>query len=360
VNNTWSKGRLDGTTDENGIGTAFTYESGESRAHEDPLRDSTIVTTYVYDAVGHVLTETVSNPGTSETLVTNRVYDTAEFIFTSETKPGYATAGSSTASAVTTTFSYSPLGLNRVTTTTLPGGGTKIQTDYTDGKLKSITGTGVGCGVLFLRDRFERESLHHQESVHQHETLAAVRRGRTCWAGRRKAVHPGFTGQSASEEVNIFDDYSGSNTGRLIKTTKTGFAPTRYEYNTMSQVVRSGGDLDPSTGLQTSSATDRINDTSTLFESFDGAYWQTTTASNYPTASSSTAKQLSVTRKRLTGRTASVRGETRTYDFAGNETRVTVTLDSSNRIVTTTKRPGMASDQVDKSLDGLPALDPRP
>lgn len=169
-----------------------------------------------------------------------------------------------------------------------------------------------------------------------------------------KTSRPGFTGQSASEETSVYDDYTGGNTSRLLKTTRTGFAPTLYVYDTMSRVVRSGLDLDGSDTL-TLTSSDRITDVAEGFESFSSAWWFTKTVSIYPYTggSASTAVQSSKTRKRLTGLGNTLRAETRTYDPYDNATTVTVESDAINRLVTTTTQPGLVNAQVDKHLNGL-------
>ncbi len=362
VNNTWTKGRIDYTVDETGIRTDFTYDSVgrvETKTRQgvtySGLTIPAQVTTYTYDAASRVLTETMSASGTSETLVTTRTYDVGGRILT-ETKPGYVTSGSSTASAVTTTNVYATgsSSSNRLITTTLPSGSTRIEECRLDGGTKSITGTGVVAEYHAL----SVESNGQRKVTKYLATGSNARKAEawTDWLGREaKRSRPGFTGQAASEETNVYDDYIGSDTGRRLQSTKTGYATTRYEYNTMSLLVRSGMDIDGVTGLQLGSASDRIADTSSVFEEYDSALWATTTTSNYPTSSSLTAKVVGKARKRLTGLTATLRSETRTYDAEGNETRVTLAADISNKLVTsTTVQAGMAVDLVEKSLNGLP------
>ncbi|MGH7958579.1 MAG: hypothetical protein ACREH8_16435, partial [Opitutaceae bacterium] len=359
VTNSWSKGRLDYSIDENGVRTDFTYDNvgrvatkTRQSASSGTATVPALVTTYAYNAAGNVLTETVSSAGTSETLVTQRTYDNGGRL-TSETTAGYPTAGSSTASAVTASYVYNFA--SSLVTTTLPTGGTRIEQRNRDGRTKSVTGTGVVAEYF----TYSVESDGRIKTTVNLATTTDVRKRESWvdWLGRAsKASRPGFTGQSASEEANLYDDYLGTNTGRLVKTTKTGFAPTLLQYNTLSQPIRTGLDVD-SGGALVPASSDRITDTSDVFEYFDSAWWSTKTESNYPFTggSAGTAKEIAKVRKRLTGLTATLRAETRTYDAQGNEVRVTVTVDTASKLVTTTtKRPGMVSDQIEKSLNGLP------
>lgn len=357
LTNVWSSGRLTESTDEQGTKTEFTYDSSgrvrtkkRTAASHGGATVAAVTTTFDYDAAGHCTKETVSSAGTSETLTSHRTYDNAGRI-TSETTPGYATAGSSTASAVTVSYDYDTV--NRKVTNTLPGSVARVEEKLLDGRPKAITGTGIipefyTYGVETDGRTLSRISYAAETSVRKREQWTD-KRGRIVTARR-----PGFTGQPSTEEINVYDDYSTSNTGRLIASETTGRAMTRFEYNTMAQTIRFGLDVGTPAGLQTASPTDRITDTAELFEYHDNAWWLTTTISNYPFAGSSAAKEVSKVRKRLTGLTATLRAETRTYDAEGNEIRVITTVDAANKLVTvTTKRPGMANDHVLKSLNGL-------
>ena len=358
VYNSWTKGRLNYSIDESGMRQEFSYDSAGRMLTSVKVGGTyggvtvpTRTTTYTYDAAGHVLSETISATGTSEVLVTTRAYDVAGRL-TSETTPGYSTAGSSTSSAVTTSYTYSASSAsNRSKTITLPTGSTSIETFFKDGSIKSKTGTAVVA-------EYQARSVETDGSIKSVVSVASSNDPRkretwTDWIGRTvKSSRPGFTGQVASEEASVYDDYLGGSTGRLIKSTKTGYSPTLFGYNTMSQLVRSGMDID-SGGALVLSSSDRISDQSESFEYFDSAWWRTKIDSKYPFTggSASTAKEMGKVRQRLTGLTATLRSESRSYDPDGNETRVTVTVDASNRLVTTTsKRPGMATDQVETVL----------
>lgn len=357
VTNVWSGGRLQSTTDENGICTSYTYDQHgrvltQTVAGKSGLGTSlgSRTTTYEYDYRGNKTKETVSSSGTTETLISTWTYDDLGRVLT-ETKPGYDTSGTSTTSASTTSYSYDYA--NRTTTVTLPDGSTQTEIKNLDGTVASRTGTaGVAeyytYNVTSSGQRYTRVNYGSATSSRYKETW-------TDMLGRAiKTSQPATSG--TFDQTSSYDDYLGTNTGRVVATTRTGTAPTLLQYNTMSQPVRSGLDVD-STGTLALSSNDRIGDAATTFESADGAWWLKKTNYVYPFtgSSASTAVITSIVRQRLTGLTASLRAETRATDADGNASTVTLVVDASNAVATTTTHvPGASVDQVEKSLNGLP------
>lgn len=355
----YSKGRIDYAIDTNGVRTDFTYDNVNRVATKTRQSASAIsgtdisipavVTTFTYDAAGHVLTETTSQSSTSEVLVTSRAYDKAGRM-TNETVQGVSTGYDYEFSSST----------NRSSSTTLPSGEVRTETLYADGKTKTKTFYAGGVvadnyDYAIETDGRRKTSLTHVQSS----------RWRYSWVdllGRPiKNSQPGFGGSGTSDDETFYDTI-----GRVAKTTKTGFAPTLFEYNAMSQVVRTGLDLDEGGALVLASG-DRITDMSETYEYYDSAWWLTKVTSNYPFTggSASTAKQQTKTRKRLTGLgvvpsptgLGTLRGETRTYDAEDNETRQTVRVNTSTKIMTgITRAPGMVNDKLEQSLNGFPVL----
>jgi len=184
-------------------------------------------------------------------------------------------------------------------------------------------------------------------------TSGSVRKqeGWTDWLGRTtKVSRPGFTGQPAFEEQSFFD----SATGRLIKSTRTGYASTLYQYDALSQPMRSGLDLNANDALDLSGA-DRIADSDQYFEYLNSAWWLTKVAKTYPTANSGTALTVATSRQRLTGFTGNLRAEVVSVDTDGNISTQTTTVDRANKttIVTTTVS-GVANTQSVTYKNGLP------
>jgi hypothetical protein len=126
--------------------------------------------------------------------------------------------------------------------------------------------------------------------------------------------------------------------------------------DTLGRDFRTGLDVNDN-GLVLDS-NDRIVEKSETFGTGDGesGWWATTTEWNFPYttatapsgANAGTPVRARTVHKRLTGLTASVRGETITRDAEGNETRATIIVDATNKVVTTTTtRTGMANGQVE-------------
>lgn len=352
--NSWSRGLIDYSIDDTGIRTDFTYDSmnrvlTKVRQGASGLGTSiaTTTTTFSYDVLSNPISEIITSTGSAETLTTLRTFDAAGHV-TSETKPGYNTAGSSTASASTTTYGYWG---DKVLGTTLPCSCTVNEDYYYDGRKKSKTGTATVA-------EYYSYSVESNGGIKTriHIGTNGGARYHDAWAdmiGRvTKKSAPGFTGQAASEEVFFYEDNTGANTGRLVRSTKTGLADTLYLYNSMSQLVRTGLDLDSTASLILSSI-DRITDTDERFEQVSGAWYKTKTSTTYPFTGSSTAKQMSKTMQRVTFQNPSLRSAAISYDAEGNGSSVTIGVDATNKLVTTeTTRPGMAS-SYEKALNGF-------
>lgn len=337
ANNTWTKGRLDSSTDETGIVRTFAYDA--VNRVRSVTRDGAIsgantiadrTTTYDYDAAGHTTRETVSGSG-NETLVTSRAFDLAGRM-TSETPPGLGA----------TRYTYSPS--TNTVTTMLPSGATKVETRYADGRLKQITGTAVVSEyyTYTATSGYLRVNYATANSTRLQEKW-------TDWLGRVTATsRPGFTGQPAYQESNTYDP----TTGQLTKTTRTGYGDTYYQYNGMGQLVRTGIDVD-NNGF-TLASSDRVVDQDQFFEPYDSATWLTRTESEYPTVGSITAHEVDRTRVRLTGLSSSLRSEVREIDINNNEIVTTTTVDAVNKLVTTsTAVPGLTTAEQTVALDGL-------
>ena len=348
-------GVLQWEQDETGIKTAYTYDSAgrvETVTKKGVGTIGDLKKTLTYDADGHVLTEVVG-PGGGETLTTRRTFDDAGRI-KSEKYPGLGS----------TDYAYDPI--SRTQTVTSPAATTRIETFEIDGRLSSVTGTGV-----------VHEYYHYDVDPLTGERIARVNLGTT--AGLRQAesrkdqvgrptthTRPGFTGQPEVVQRFIYEGVIGSAaTGQLTRTTRTGYAPTLYEYTTLGTLKRRGQRISSLTGTLEPASDDRIVDTDTFFESYLGAWWLTSTTGTYFTAGSGASHVVAKSRTRLTGFTGNRRAEVRFRD-AENQTEDlgaqseerevirTVDVDSLNATVTVnTKRPGHAFDQVAVSVNGL-------
>jgi YD repeat-containing protein len=131
----YSGERKSSETDESGITVSYTYDAAGridtvTRAAGGSI--PALTTKFAYNAAGQV-TQQIVGYGSSETLVSARVYDDAGRV-TSESSPGPN-------GAITTGYSYNPG--SRQVTVTLPNGGTRIELYQADGNPQQVTGSGV-------------------------------------------------------------------------------------------------------------------------------------------------------------------------------------------------------------------------
>ncbi len=320
-------------TDETGLRISYTYDdAGRVRT---ATKENGPTTTYGYNVAGQILTETLSGAGTYETIVRSRHYDSAGRL-ADETAPGLGQI----------MHSYNVAGRSHTVTT--PDTATRTETFQIDGRLASITGSGVveehyTHEVLSGGVRYARVNIGALTSPRWRQAWSD-------WLGRRtKASRPGWPGEPAIEEEHTYE----AGTGYLVKTTRTGYAPTRYEYDELGAVRRSGLDVGNNGALDLASL-DRIVDTDTAFEAHEDAWWLTTTTTQYPFADSDTPKISSVNRIRLTGFDSGVVAEERRMDAELNTAKVKTTINrSSKTMVVSTTVPGLATPAVATVVNGL-------
>lgn len=298
-----------------------------------------LTTKYAYNALGQVTTQTVgfTASGSDETMVSSRGYDDAGRV-TSESSPG-ANLVNGVNVPITTFYAYAPD--SRQVTITLPNGGTHVETYQPDGSLAQVTGTadvheyytyGVSTtdGSHWARVNLGTAGTQTDASLWD---TASLRQSqvKSDWLGRAvQSSRPGFTGQVDYVAQNFYDN----GTGRLSKTSRTGFANTLYEYDGLSQVTRTGLRLGGTTDTLSLASADRITDSDQYLENTSGAWWMTKIAKTYPTATSNATRTVSTVRQRLTGLGGSFQAESISIDVDGNTTDRTTTVDRTNKTVT--------------------------
>lgn len=309
--------------DESGVKVVFDEYDDMGRVRVARRESSGVIgelkTRYTYDAASR-LTETKVGDGQSETLTSSRGFDDAGRL-RSEAPAGLGT----------TNVTYNPGARTR--TVTPPNSGARTETYFADGQLASVTGSGV-VEEYYSPEIWTGGQRYMIVRVGS-STSARYREVWSDWLGRpTKTSRPGWPGQSAFEETNTYD----SSTGRLTKTARTGYAPTRYEYDALGQVNRSGLDIGDD-GL-TLNSSDRITDVDRSFD-YDGTnWWLKEETKTYP-FSNGNAVTMSVSRKRLSGHAASVIDETKVTDAENNTAVRTVTVNRDARTATIkTSRPG--------------------
>ncbi len=341
----YSRDQMSTDTDETGVTVSYTYDAAgrldtATKASGGPITHP-VKTTFTYNAASQVLSETISSTGTSEVIVNSRTYDSAGRL-QSVTPAGLSS----------TQFSYSPS--TRTETVTAPNNsGTKTTTLQLDGRLASVTGSAVVA--QYYTYSVESDGRRLTQVTFGSSNSPRWTRSWSDWVGRAvKSEKPGFSpsGQANFIEENFYDDATIGK-GRLFKTTRTGFAPTRYEYDALSNVVRSGLDLVGNNGLR-SDTNDRISESDTYFEEHDGAWWIRSDSKIYPTTNSAAAVDAGFTRTRLTGFSGTLRREIQVTDGDGNLTKTTVAVERSLKTVTTTIiTTGITDPSVTVTVNGV-------
>lgn len=332
-------------TDESGVVVSYTYDVAGRVLTATKEGGST--TTFTYDAAGRVTATVVSAIGKSETISSSQVFDDAGRV-TRVTPPGLSA----------TEVSYDIANRTRTTTAPktdgTPGGATRSQTTFVDGRLKQITGTGVVSQYFTYNvetdgRRFTRVKIGTPASPRLQDSLSD-------WLGRAiKSERPGFS-QTPAQASFIEEFFYETSTGHLFKTTRTGYAPTRFEYDALGSVIRSGLDVNGLTaddGLVLAS-NDRIAASDTVIELFNSAWWVKTISKTYPTLNSLTPVVTSVSRTRLTGHPANRLAESQVTDAEGNTATTVVDVDRASKTITTkTTIPGVANAQTSVVVNGL-------
>lgn len=329
-------------------GTEYSYGYDDLKHMTERVKEGVgtqvdITTSYTYDAEGRRLSETVSDPNVTVSLATSTAYDVAGRV-----------VGTTDAAQLVTSYSYSDGG--RVTTVTRPGGGTEITENYLDGRVKSVTGTGVVAKYF----EYEATSGGLQWTLVRTgaDNSPMWERTTTDFLGRTfRTEKPTFDGNTLATESAY------NSAGQVVKTrtyvvenSTNVVAPTLYEYDQLGNATRSGLDVNGNDVLNLSSS-DRINDTGTVYEhDTNDDWWRTTTQKTYATANSSTATVTGVHKERITGLggTSLVVQETSDTDIHGQQTVTTVTVNSGTKNVTRTVNvPDSDTDEQTVTVNGL-------
>ncbi|MGB7924487.1 MAG: hypothetical protein WCF57_14695, partial [Pyrinomonadaceae bacterium] len=309
-----------------------------------------IVATYTYDADSHITGEVHSAGGLS--LSTTRAYD----------KAGRPQSETDSA-GLTTAYSYSNGG--RTKTTTLPGGATEIADKFVDGSARSLTGTAV-VARTFNYD-INPDGTRYAQVFVGSAGPDSPRWSKTTadWMGRTiKVETPTIITETVTFPSTILINVSYYNAaGQLQRERKTyGIgtgklqADILYEYDELGNLVRSGIDVDADDQLRAVSI-DRLTETSAAFEKIGSDWFSVTTAKSYFKDNDATA--VSHTQKErlnnfpVNGSVKTV-AETLVFDVAGNQSKVTTTIDrAAKKMVTTTDTPDSATDAVTITINGL-------
>lgn len=306
----------------------------EPSAHSPYQPD--IVTHFIYDADGKILSETKTAGGLTMTVRSNG-YDQGGGLIESINSAGLKT-------------SYLPDYAAGTKTTVMPNGGIQIQTVEKD-RLVSITGSAV-------TERHMSEGIYTNGYRWRVETTGPAtnslwRRTTTDLLGRTVQVE-----KHALDDGLVSTEYEYNSKGQLVAVyEKHGnallSAPTLYEYDELGDVVRTIRDVNEN-GQVDLDGPDQVVENETYFIQQNNEWWQENVSRVYwddPYNPERTATQ----RKRLSGSSCGCSAaETQTVDVFGNTTTTRAEIDSAMRRVTTIREvPHSVSNEVAVSVNGL-------
>lgn len=358
----FTNGQLTSETNNGGTVINYTYDASGLLLRKDTTgvaasgnyaAQGTIYAHYTYDAASRKISEKSSNsmnpldPGPTATIH----YDSAGRIDSQTDAAGLVTGIAYNLSSHTTT-------------TTLPGGATKIVTTYADGSAKSITGTAVvgeyhtttvNSDGTITRIAYALRS----SDVSSPTTAPRWAKSTTDWAGRViREESPAIGGSvakvytyNAKGELTRLQTVDGSSGTTLT-------ADTYTDYNAYEMPYRTGQDLDGTADLQTGSASDRIVETDSYYaKDSNNVWWLTQTTQVYNQSSNSAGVITGTTKVRQNQFAAAgtnVNSETVTIDLYGNQTDTKITVDRTNKLVTTTTvDPDSTTPAVSITRNGL-------
>ncbi len=341
--------RKDWESDEQGVRLDYVYDDynrvytvTRASASEGANTIAATTTTYEYDQAGRLVKETVSATGTTETLVSSYTYDTANRPKT-RTLPGN----------FKTTITYDSA---TKTTTTLPGGGTKIEEVHKDGRVKSVTGTAVpDTTTTYAYDSTTGNLKTTQTTAGQWATTE------TDWAGRTASVStPTYAGTTRV----VSNTYTGALlTKQETKVGSTAIALPRifkYDDGGYARLIREGldangnGVLEPSTDYDVKEyefafQTGAPNYSTNLYRYEGVKIWP------HDGTSASTSRFASQTYTQVTGLGSTTIAHAISRDFDQNITDSTTTVDrTSKKVTVSTTASGTTATLQQVTLNGLP------
>jgi len=351
VTATWTGDLKTSDVDENGIETTYTYDAlsrletrtrkGVAASGGFPAQPD-IVTTYGYDAEGHVISETVSAPSLS--LTQSRTYDVAGRVKTETDQAGLVTI-----------HAYTNGG--RTETTTLPGGATRVTDNYLDGRTRTVLGTATvvqfsDYGVNADSTPFTQEFIGSAGANSPRWTKTSLD-----WLGRTISVEkPSFIAGSNVLSLSTYNALGQLQTESVKVGTNKLIADKIYEYDSVGNRTRAGSDIDGS-GTLTLTSVDRITETDQIFQQNGSDWFRVTTSKTYfvnddPTPTTTSTRSERLNNFTVNGAEVTI-SDVVTTDVAGNQTRNTLVVDRAGKKSTQRSDvPNSATDAVNISFNG--------
>ena len=311
-----------------------------------------IATSYSRDAAGNILSESqcgviyklnVTNYTVIGSVTNYSIVSTGETArATTATHTSYDVAGYPTetrdASQLLTRYEYADGG--RIATVIRPGGATEITENYPDGRVKSVTGTGV---VPRFYDYGVNPNGSQWTMVRTGSTNSPMwEKTTTDMLGRTvKEEKPGFGGTL----LTITYDYNDKS--QLVAVRQWEGNPpaaqigpaTLYEYDEFGDQIRVAQDVNGNGAIDLDGP-DRVTETQTRIGTISGARWRETLSKVYAADGSSNSVTTSVQRRLMTGESSGTSAmDSEVVDIRGNVTATTYAVDPAQRIVTITQNP---------------------
>ncbi len=299
-----------------------------------------IATDYTYNAAGDIISRTTTDDNGLSLQETFAYDPTGRPV--SQTAPG----------GDTTTIAYG----TRTHTITYPGGATRTVEAFLDGQIKSETGTAI-VGVHYSYGVDASQGFRSVETRAGSATSNAKTINTYDQAGRLvRAETPKMDGSGGTNTTT----YTYDHLGRLVRTDTPGLAPTLYEYDSGSALLRQGlllgireiDEYEPEPPASLDAACgDRMIEFEHRIVDEDGTLWSEL-KSRYLAGDSSTLR--SHTRTRLTGLAPSLASHVETLDAHGNKTVQTTSTNRASALATyTTIAPGSNIHAVSRTYNGL-------
>jgi RHS repeat-associated protein len=322
----WTNGRKDWDRDSSGVKRSYQYDAigrvwkvtteGVSGMTNGQQYSST--TTYTYDAAGQV-SQIELKGGLNGSLVSKRKYDLGGYLIESE-EPGVPEGRK-------TTYAYQLQASGRwMVTTTLPGGATRIEQYFRDGRVESITGTAEVA-----------QSFNHWINApgggESNSRSPFVQHWATDWAGRKTLV-----GDYLPSSDNSFEKWttlSYNNKNQLTAAAQTGSPTIRFGYNPLLGWTEQAVDVN-SNGQIDYAGMDPIRTADVQFVKTAGHWWRVETAGAFATDNSSAHSEIAVVETRLSGYSGTQLSQVRTKDATGAATLRTTTFDWALKKLETT------------------------
>ncbi len=330
-------------TDAWGVEKAFTYDllqRVESIVQLD-VDGSTpdVIANFEYDAVGRLLSSTLSDSTLTNSLSVSNQYDLAGRKISSVDPAGLVTE-------------YEHQNGGRTVDETLPGGADKIVDNYIDGRIKSVAGDGVvpkfhDYGVYEDRTTWEMEYVG---------TTNSPQWKRTVKDGADRIIRiekPAYGGGFLTTR------YHYNPKGQLERIERPEQADILYAYTEEGLRYRTALDMNKNRTIDLSGP-DRVSETDAYYEEDgSGDFWRVKVSKLYAEESSANVTTSSVKKVRLTGlgspsAIGNLQSEIIMTDIRGNDTITKKYIDRGGKTVTDViDVPDSTNDMVTITINGL-------